>query len=288
METGKGYALIIGVEKLSGNYNIEGSGYLPQPPNDATAIANIALKKGFATKLLLTEDATRKNVIEHIIGLSQIAKEGDLVFIYYSGHGSQVKADEKDEEEDMLNEAWCLYDGLLIDNELYRLWRYFAAGLRIFFVSDSCHSGTMTKSYPVTPNSKTKGNYLQPKYISRLLTKETYNKNKASYKKDLEDLGQPPHLEINVPILSFAGCEDAQCSYALSNSKLSIFTEEFKRLLENPEKTYTYSEALQQLKEAVSHIVGQMQTPYLFSTGNGDSFMDQILLQIPAKHQKSP
>lgn len=283
MGTEKGYALIIGVEKLSDNYNIGGNGYLPQPPNDATTIANIALKKGFATQLLLTEDATRKNVIDHIIDLSKIAQEGDLVFIYYSGHGSQIEADEKDEEEDMMNEAWCLYDGLLIDNELHHLWRYFTAGLRIFFVSDSCHSGTMTKSCPVTPNSETKGNHLQPKYISHLLTKEIYSKNKVSYKKDFEDLGQPPYQEINVPILSFAGCEDAQCSYALSSSKLSIFTEEFKRLFENPEKTYTYSEALQQLKDAVSHIVGQMQTPYLFSTGNGDSFMGQTLLQIPTE-----
>lgn len=184
MGTEKGYALIIGVEKLGNNYNIGGNGYLAQPPNDATTIANIVLKKGFATKLLLTENATRKNVIDHIIDLSKIAKEGDLVFIYYSGHGSQVEADEKDEEEDMMNEAWCLYDGLLIDNELHHLWRYFAAGLRIFFVSDSCHSGTMTKSCSVMPNSETKGNYLQPKYISHLLTKEIYSKNKVSYKKD--------------------------------------------------------------------------------------------------------
>jgi hypothetical protein len=38
-----------------------------------------------------------------------------------------------------------LYDRQLIDNELYALWARFRPGVRICVISDSCHSGTVTR-----------------------------------------------------------------------------------------------------------------------------------------------
>ena len=44
------------------------------------------------------------------------------------------------------DETWCIYsDRQLVDDELYSLWAQFAAGVRIFVLSDSCHSGTVLK-----------------------------------------------------------------------------------------------------------------------------------------------
>jgi metacaspase-1 len=38
-----------------------------------------------------------------------------------------------------------LYDGELIDDELYAALNKFAAGVRIFVLSDSCHSGAVLR-----------------------------------------------------------------------------------------------------------------------------------------------
>ena len=46
-----------------------------------------------------------------------------------------------------------LNDRQLLDDELYALWGYFQAGVRILVLSDSCHSGTVTRVFPGGPIS---------------------------------------------------------------------------------------------------------------------------------------
>ena len=74
-------------------------------------------------------------------------RKGDFFFLTYSGHGGQVP-DVTGEEADKQDETWCLYDGQLIDDELYFELSRFAAGVRILVFSDSCHSGTVTRNRP--------------------------------------------------------------------------------------------------------------------------------------------
>ena len=66
-------------------------------------------------------------------------RAGDLFFLTFSGHGGQVP-DVTGDEADKQDETWCLYDGQLIDDELYFELSRFAAGVRILVLSDSCHS----------------------------------------------------------------------------------------------------------------------------------------------------
>ena len=51
-------------------------------------------------------------------GAAKALKPGDLFFLTYSGHGGQVP-DVTGDEDDKQDETWCLYDGQLIDDELY-------------------------------------------------------------------------------------------------------------------------------------------------------------------------
>src|SRR5262249_17665795 len=44
-----------------------------------------------------------------------------------------------------LDETWVLYDRMLLDDELYQLWGQFQPDVRIFILSDSCHSGTVAR-----------------------------------------------------------------------------------------------------------------------------------------------
>ena len=59
--------------------------------------------------------------------------------------------DTSGEEVDRQDETWCLWDGQLIDDELYLELSRFAAGVRVLVLSDSCHSGTVTRAAPASP-----------------------------------------------------------------------------------------------------------------------------------------
>jgi metacaspase-1 len=140
----KGYSLRIGINKYSEKLyqkNID----LKACVSDAIAMNNLASKAGFITSTLFDEFATKENVVNKISELADVAKKGDLVLISNSSHGSQIR-DKNNDEPDGLDELLCLHDNLLIDDELYFMWSKFNSGVRILFISDSCHSGSVTRA----------------------------------------------------------------------------------------------------------------------------------------------
>jgi hypothetical protein len=94
--------------------------------------------------MLLTAQATCDKVLDKLDDLANLLKSGDLLVVSYSGHGGQIP-DLNGDEADGLDETWCLYDGQLLDDELYGAWMKFQPGVRILTFSDSCHSGTVLK-----------------------------------------------------------------------------------------------------------------------------------------------
>lgn len=113
--------------------------------NDANAMASIAKATGFSTSdLLLDSQATALAIKDKISEAASQLVSGDLFFLTYSGHGSQVP-DEQGDEDDGSDETWITYDRQLLDDELYVLWQSFKENVRIFVLSDSCHSGTMVR-----------------------------------------------------------------------------------------------------------------------------------------------
>jgi hypothetical protein len=74
-----------------------------------------------------------------------VLESGDFFWLTYSGHGGQVSDTNSDDETDEKDETWVLYDRQLVDLELYALWGEFKPGVRIFVLSDSCHSGSVTR-----------------------------------------------------------------------------------------------------------------------------------------------
>jgi metacaspase-1 len=112
--------------------------------NDALAMQKLADKIGYQTSIIQDEQATYSNVTQAIADAAASLNSGDIFFLTYSGHGSQV-LDTNGDETDGLDETWVLYDRQIIDDELYELWSKFKPGVRILVISDSCHSGTITK-----------------------------------------------------------------------------------------------------------------------------------------------
>lgn len=141
-----GRSLHIGLNSVSPEHYAGWSGPLTACEFDAMDMGEIAEGLGYESTTLLTNAATRKSVIDEIKKAAADLKEGDIFFVTYSGHGGQVPDFNGDEEDDGLDETWCLFDGQLIDDELYELWSMFKSGVRVLVLSDSCHSGTVVRN----------------------------------------------------------------------------------------------------------------------------------------------
>ena len=80
-----------------------------------------------------------------------------MVVITFSGHGTYVP-DLNGDEVDGLDEALCPYDmqtsgAALIDDEIHALFAARKPGVRLVLISDSCHSGTVTRAAGADPDA---------------------------------------------------------------------------------------------------------------------------------------
>ena len=136
-------ALCIGINDYPGTAND-----LAGCVNDANDWAAELSARGFAVSKLLDGQATKAAMQEAIGGLITGARQGDTLIITYSGHGTWVP-DSSGDEPDGRDEALCPWDigsaGPLIDDEIHQMFDQRADGVRILLISDSCHSGSVTR-----------------------------------------------------------------------------------------------------------------------------------------------
>jgi hypothetical protein len=142
----KARSLHIGLNVVDPNHYAGWDGKLNACHNDAVAMEAVAKSLGYQTKCMLSEGAKRDNVIEAIGAAAKELKPGDIFLLTYSGHGGQVPDVNRDEQDDDLDETWCLYDAQLIDDESYTLWSKFDEDVRVVVISDSCHSGSVIRN----------------------------------------------------------------------------------------------------------------------------------------------
>ncbi|MCI0470906.1 MAG: caspase family protein [Candidatus Aminicenantes bacterium] len=118
--------------------------------NDAHAWAEL-LKNHFDfpgsdVKLITDEGATKKNIMDGIKNLLTGARAGDVLVFTNSSHGTYIADTDGDEEQ--YDEALCpvdVADNLIVDDELRRLFVDIPEGVHLTVISDSCHSGTVTR-----------------------------------------------------------------------------------------------------------------------------------------------
>jgi hypothetical protein len=118
--------------------------------NDANAWASLlADHYDFArddVTMLLDDQATKANVMDALKTLLAGAGSGDVLVFTNSSHGSQIPDTSGDEAYD---EVMCPYDvreNVVSDDELRELFTDLPRGVRLTVVSDSCHSGTVTRA----------------------------------------------------------------------------------------------------------------------------------------------
>jgi hypothetical protein len=132
------------------NYPYDGSD-LNGCVNDARAWAELLMSHydfpRADVKLITDAEATKANMIAGIKNLLAGAKSGDVLVFTNSSHGTYIA--ETGSDEASYDEALCPYDvavAVLVDDELRELFANLPEGVRLTVISDSCHSGTVTRA----------------------------------------------------------------------------------------------------------------------------------------------
>jgi hypothetical protein len=225
----RGISIHVGLNTVDPDHYDGWDGALNACEFDANDMRSLAESKGFEASTLLTKDATADAVSAAIESAAKELGSGDLLFMTYSGHGGQVPDRNNEDEKDRSDETWVLYDRQLVDDELYALWGTFQPGVRIFLLSDSCHSGTVSRNIDAdvpdvvaTAESAAKQS---PRY--RALPRDkmiaTYRAHASDYDEIQRACPTSEKVDIGATVLLISGCQDDQLS--LDGFSNGLFTE---------------------------------------------------------------
>ncbi len=286
----KAMSLHIGLNSVSPAHYGGWSGDLNACEFDANDMATISASRGMKSTVLLTKNGTRSKTLAAIRAAAKRLVAGDLFFLTYSGHGGQVP-DISGEEADKNDETWCLYDGQFIDDELYLELSRFATGVRVLVLSDSCHSGTVTRAAPPQANAMTSVG--RSKMMPLAVGMRTYREHQAFYDKLQKDvanvsdkssepdpdavlaqLAVSPRLtaiakKFKAAVILISGCQDNQTS--MDGDHNGAFTEQLLRVWNHGGYKGNYAKFHAEIKAGLP----ASQTPNLFVLGRAARFLKQ-------------
>jgi hypothetical protein len=147
-------AICIGINNYPGT-----SSDLSGCVNDARDWAEVLSQRGLNVVAHMEDAAaTADNITAELRKAVADLHDGDLLVVTFSGHGSFVP-DEDGDEADGQDEIWCPYDimdgGMVKDDDLFDLFSEAECGSRIVLLSDSCHSGTVSRFMPLSVSHAT-------------------------------------------------------------------------------------------------------------------------------------
>ncbi len=136
--------------------------------NDALLIGEMLKYAGFnMVRQAHNSTATQDGILRRLDHEISKLKAGDHFVFWNSSHGYQVRDRDGDELLDNLDEAVCVYDtnprNPLTDDKLAKALGKAPDGAKIFFGSDSCHSGSVCENGPVGIIGSEKGGVSKPK-----------------------------------------------------------------------------------------------------------------------------
>ncbi|MEO7190193.1 MAG: caspase family protein [Vicinamibacterales bacterium] len=293
-QTPRALSLHLGLNSVSPAAYGGWSGELAACEFDAKDMAAIAKTQGMKPTVLLTRQATRAKVLAAVRAAAKTLRAGDMFFASYSGHGGQVP-DVSGEEDDKKDETWCLYDGELIDDEVYLELSRFAEGVRVLVLSDSCHSGSVTRDRMPEISGRAVG---RSKMMPPSVAMRTYREHQAFYDKlqrevaasagartptdpdaALASLAVRPRLtsiakQCKAAVLLISGCQDNQTS--MDGDHNGAFTEQLLRVW----KHGTFKGNYATFHAAIKAGMEATQTPNLFTVGPAGAFVEQSPFKV--------
>lgn len=244
------HSLHIGLNKVNPASYGGWDGKLSGCVNDAKFMETFAKAYGFNTELYLNEDAICMRIFAKLNQFRNLAKEHPEnsyeFLITNSSHGGQVP-DSNGDETDGRDETICMYDGQILDDELAEAFRAFPKNATIIFISDSCHSGTVTRTNMSIAPAKHK----RMPHSAMLSDKKLHTIR--DYFKSLRKVS--PLTEPDADIIAIGACADNQYSYdGVDNG---AFTGTFK----NKWKDNSFSGSLVTLYKLICKSMPDNQSP---------------------------
>lgn len=209
-------AVLIGINR----YRIPGAD-LRGCVNDVKNMRQVLLKYfGFRAaniRVLTDFKATKKAMQEAIATLIARARKGDVLFLHYSGHGSNVP-DRNGDEADRRDEILCPTDldwkDPLSDDWLRSTINKLRSGARLTVVMDCCHSGTNTRAIP-SAHEPSIDRYLPNPWD--LMAEESGRRLRGAVRGTLRRSRRAARrrsdvVEARIPEILITGCRDTQTS----------------------------------------------------------------------------
>jgi metacaspase-1 len=253
----EGLALHIGVNHVNPEQYEGWAGKLRACEADAEAMARLCRAGGFTSQLFLTGAATREAILAETVKAQQRLRAGDVFLISFAGNGSLV-ADKNGDEESKRDETWCLYDGQLVDDELWALWAGFARAVKIVVVTDCSYAGTVSRA----PLSQDELDRVRMAPIG--VSKRTYQAHQQFY--DRLQKSRPFERIMKqgggaATVIEFAACQDNQT--ARESSAAGVFTAALVKSLDGGPVRRTYA----MLHRTTVSQMPASQTPTLSTAG---------------------
>lgn len=239
--------------------------------NDAADWAAVLEGRGFTVGRLIDSAAKHQAMLDAIGALIGAARSGDDVVITFAGHGTYAP-DESGDEEDGLDEALCPYDvktaGPILDDEIHALFASRKAGVRLVLVSDSCHSGTVTRAPAADPDPAIPrprfmpmGNWISDEGLARATAA-----GKATRKKPVRSPWKRS-VSTQAGDLLLAGCEEGPDNFSydavIAGRPNGAFTYYALKALKRLPDDATYAQWHDEIRRALPS-ANYPQSPQLF------------------------
>jgi len=208
-------AVCVGINNYPGIFNdLKGC---VNDVNDWTALLQ---GFGFSVNTILDSKAKISTVKAALQGLVDSTNAGDVAVLTYSGHGTQV-TDRSGDESDPYDEAICLYDGNVIDDDLRVILNGIHPQATLVIISDSCFSGSVTR-------------LAAEKAIPRFIPPAVSTEGRTAKRSFLIP-------EADMPEVLISGCSDDEYSYDAEfngrpNGAMSAYA--IQVIKQNPNATY--------------------------------------------------
>ena len=236
--------------------------------NDANDWKNALETRGFQTHSLLDAQAKKVAILNALSSIVEETGRNDIAVITYSGHGTWVP-DENDDEADGRDEALCPHDimegQVLTDDELFEIFSQRAWGARIIFISDSCHSGSVSRASRFMPGAE-EDDWKFPQI--RFLAPEVFLKGKPTLMIRARSVDRAPaKRSIHAATVLMAGCRDTEYSYdAWFNGKANgAFTYAALKTLDELNIDASYRDWYKAIRKILPHIQ-YPQTPQIMAS----------------------
>ena len=208
-------AVCVGINNYPGIFND-----LKGCVNDANDWTALLKGFGFSVSTILDSKATISTVKAALQGLIDSTNAGDVAVLTYSGHGTQV-TDRSGDESDPYDEAICLYDGNVIDDDLRVILNGIHPQATLVIISDSCFSGSVTR---LAAEKAT------PRFIPPAVSMEGRTAKRSFL-----------IPETDMPEILISGCSDSEYSYDAEfngrpNGAMSAYA--IQVIKQNPNATY--------------------------------------------------